>query len=330
MRIVTLEEHISLPQFDNRISKEARMARGWPDPDAAASPMKRVHDLLADVDIERVKDMDDNDVAVQVLSVTAPGGDILEPAEAITYAQDYNDEMAKIVARHPNRYAAFAVLPMKAPQAAADELERAVKSLGFCGTMINGTTNDKFLDDAQFAPVLQKAEDLDVPIYLHPNLPIKAVNDAYYSNLPGALGFTLSIAGWGWHSETAVHVLRMILAGTFDKYPKLKLIIGHMGEMLPMMLARIDHVYKSTGLKRDVSDVLLNNVWITTSGLFTQPPFKLAMDTFGADRIMFSVDYPYSPNKSGKKFLKEMDVSHKEKEKITHKNADKLLKLKKD
>ncbi len=169
---------------------------------------------------------------------------------------------------------------------------------------------------------------MDVPIYIHPNLPIKAVNDVYYNNLPKALGFMLSIAGWGWHSETAIHVLRMILAGTFDKHPNLKIIIGHMGEMLPMMMARIDHIYKDAGLKRSVIEVLKSNVWITTSGLFTQPPLQLALDTFGVDRILFSVDYPYSPNKVGRKFLDEMKLSPEDKEKIAYRNADKLLKLK--
>lgn len=327
MRIVTLEEHISLPHLDGRITNEQRKARGWPDLDSSTSPMKRVQHQLEEVGTERLNDMDDNGITLQVLSVTAPGGDVLQPADAVPYARDYNNEMARLVAAHPSRFNAFAALPMTAPEEAADELERAIKGLGFCGTMINGTTKNKFLDDEMFAPVLSKAEALDVPVYLHPNLPIKAVNEAYYDNLPGANGFTLSIAGWGWHSETAVHVLRMILAGTFDKHPGLKIIIGHMGEMLPMMMARIDTIFKDAGLKRAVSEVLKTQVWITTSGIFTQPPFQCARETFGVDRILFSVDYPYSPNKAGKKFLDEMNVADEDKEKIAHGNADALLKL---
>ncbi len=326
MRVVTLEEHISLPQFDSRISTEAKIKRGWPA-EKSASPMNRVKHQLEEVGEERVRDMDDNGITMQVLSVTAPGGDILEPEEAVDYAYDYNNAIAKIITKYPERFAAFAVLPSTSPDQAADELERAVTTLGFVGTMINGTTSDKFLDNEQFAPILSKAEHFDVPIYIHPNLPVKAVNDVYYNSLPDSLGFTLSIAGWGWHSETAIHILRMILAGTFDKYPKLKIIIGHMGEMLPMMMARIDNIYKDSGLKRTISEVLKNNVWITTSGLFTQPPFNLALETFGIERILFSVDYPYSPNEAGKKFLDEMNVSAQDKEKITHSNADKLLKL---
>ncbi len=328
MRIVTLEEHISLPQFDNRISKEARMKRGWPDPDGDASLMKRVQQQLEEVDKERIKDMDESGITQQVLSVTAPGGDLLEGEEAISYAHDYNNEIANIVAKYPQRFAGFAVLPVTVPSAAAEELERAVKTLGFCGTMINGTTNEKFLDDEQFAPILSTAEALDVPVYIHPNLPIKAVNDVYYNNLPGTSGFMLSIAGWGWHSETAIHVLRLILTGTFDKYPRLKIIIGHMGEMLPMMMERINKIYKDAGFKRTIAEVLKSNVWITTSGLFTQPPLQLALDTFGVERVLFSVDYPYSPNKIGRQFLDEMKLSPEDKEKIAHGNADALLKLK--
>lgn len=328
MRVVTLEEHISLPQFADRIPNEARKVRGWPDPSTDASPFKRVQQQLQGVGDERIKDMDASGITVQILSVTAPGGDILEPAASVPFAIDYNNAIGHIVANHRDRFAAFAVLPMTAPQAAADELDRTVNELNFCGTMINGTTHEKFLDDAQFAPILAKAEELDVPIYLHPNLPIEGVNELYYSNLPGSLGFTLSIAGLGWHVETAVHVMRMILAGTFDKHPGLKLIIGHMGEMLPMMMARIDNIYKDAGLKRAVSEVLKSQVWITTSGIFTQPPLQIALDTFGVDRILFSVDYPYSPNQAGRKFLDEMTLSPTDKEKITHGNADALLKLK--
>lgn len=249
MRIVTLEEHISLPQFDNRINKEARIKRGWPDIDSDASPMRHVELQLQEVGDERIADMDESGITMQVLSVTAPGGDIIEGEEAIRYAKEYNDAIKKITDQHKERFAAFAVLPMTQPKAAAEELERAVKNLGFVGAMINGTTNNRFLDDAQFDSILSKAEQLGVPIYIHPNLPIKQVNDVYYSNLPNDLGFRLSIAGWGWHSETAVHVLRMILAGMFDKYPNLKIIIGHMGEMLPIMMERIHNVFKDAGFK---------------------------------------------------------------------------------
>jgi uncharacterized protein len=156
------------------------------------------------------------------------------------------------------------------------------------------------------------------------------VQQAYYSGLPEGAARVLSTAGWGWHSEVAIQVLRMVLAGTLDKHPKLKLIIGHMGEMLPVMLARID-VTSSLDvdhLKRPPSRQILDQVWITTSGIFTQPPFIAALQTFGIDRIMFSIDYPFAPNAAGRRFLNEVALSPADMAKLTHGNADALLKLK--
>ena len=196
--------------------------------------------------------------------------------------------------------------------------------------MINGLTNDEFLDDAKYAPIFERAEQLDVPIYLHPGLPPKVVFDAYYSNLPKQAGGFLSIAGWGWHSETALHTLRLIVSGTLDKYPKLKLIIGHMGEMLPMMMVRSDKMFginQGGSNQRSIIQTLHDQVYITTSGLFTTPPLQVAIDTFGIDNIMFSVDYPFSTNEQGKQYLESMQLQPENLEKIAHGNADKLLRL---
>jgi len=219
---------------------------------------------------------------------------------------------------------------MKAPQAAADELERTVNAYQFRGALISGLTNNEFLDDAKYAPIFEKAQQLDVPIYLHPGLPPDAVADAYYSGLPKDAGQLLSIAGWGWHSETALHVLRLIVSGTFDKYPGLKLIIGHMGEMLPMMMARCDNMFRpgdAGNNQRSISQTLKDQVYITTSGIFTVPPLLAAIATFGIDKIMFSVDYPFSPNEAGKKFLDNLPLDVDGIAQIAHVNADKLLKL---
>jgi predicted TIM-barrel fold metal-dependent hydrolase len=169
-----------------------------------------------------------------------------------------------------------------------------------------------------------------VPIYIHPHLPPEAVRQAYYSDLqPGACR-VLESAAWGWHSETAIHVLRMVLAGTLDRYPRLRLVIGHMGEMLPVMLARIDEVsaLDIEHLKRPISRAILDQVWITTSGIFSEPPFLAALQTFGIDRIMFSVDYPYAPNMRGRNFLDGISLAPADMSKLTHGNADALLKLK--
>jgi hypothetical protein len=196
--------------------------------------------------------------------------------------------------------------------------------------MIHGTTEGRFLDHPSYDGLLAAAVELDVPIYIHPNVPSMDVRQAYYSNLPEGADRVIATAGWGWHSEVAIHVLRMVLAGTFDKLPKLKMIIGHMGEMLPVMLARLDEVSAADigHLKRPPSQTIVEQVWITTSGVFSQPPFIAALQTFGIDRIMFSVDYPFAPDARGRDFLNEVALSPSDMAKLTHGNADSLLKLK--
>jgi len=325
MRTVTLEEHVIFPEITALVPKDK--LGGFNQ-----SPMmKKLAPKLADVSGERLDLMNESEITVQVLSVVGVGANILSAEDGPGYATKYNDLLAERISAQPDRLAAFAHLPTTNPQAAAEELERTVKTHHFVGALINGLTNGEFLDDEKYAPILKKAEELGVPIYLHPGLPPKEVVDAYYSDLPNQSGTTLSVAGWGWHSETAIHVLRLIISGTFDKYPKLKLIIGHMGEMLPMMMARCDGMFRpgENGVnQRTISQTLKDQVYITTSGIFTQPPLKIAIETFGIDNIMFSVDYPFSTNAQGKKFLDEIDIAAEDKEKIAYINADKVLGLK--
>lgn len=237
-------------------------------------------------------------------------------------AREMNDHLATAVARHPDRLAGFAALPMQRPDDCADELVRAVKDLRFVGALINGTTEGRFLDHPSYDGLLAAAVELDVPIYIHPHLPPEPVRQAYYSDLQPGAGRVLESAAWGWHSETAIHVLRMVLAGTLDRHPRLRLVIGHMGEMLPVMLARIDEVsaLDIEHLKRPISGAILDQVWLTTSGIFSEPPFLAG--------IMFSVDYPYAPNAKGRDFLDGVSLAPAGMAKLTHSNADALLKLK--
>ena len=217
-------------------------------------------------------------------------------------AREINDHLAEAVAKHPDRFAGFAVLPMASPDACAAELTRAVKELGFVGALINGTTEGRFLDHPSYDGAARRrgrARRAD----LHPSAP-PARAGARRPTTPGssrAPGACSRPPAWGWHSETAIHVLRMVMAGTLDKHPQLKLIIGHMGEMLPVMLARIDDVSALDigHLQRPISRQILDQVWITTSGMFSQPPFLAALQTFGIDRIMFSVDYPVRAEREG-------------------------------
>ena len=246
MRIVALEEHYTVPRIVAGISPDAIARRGFPGPDFVwAQTTKR--NELADLGDTRLADMDASGISVQVLSVAGPGADLVPGQPGIDLARAYNDALAEACARHPARYRGFAHLPMLAPEAAADELERTVKHLGFHGALVNGATDGRFLDDPAFAPILARAEALDVPIYLHPGIPSPAVRNAYYDGLPGNFSFTLALSAWGWHADTAIHVLRLALSGALDRYPGLKLVIGHMGEALPFMLDRIDETTAADG-----------------------------------------------------------------------------------
>ncbi len=330
MRIVALEEHYLFPDLAERVDPAAIVRRGMPAPGSPAAALAP-RALLADLGKDRIADMDASGISFEILSQSGPGADLLEPKEAVPLAKEFNDRLAAAIRERPDRYGGFAHLPMAAPEAAADELERTVRDLKFLGAMVNGVTDGRFLDDPRFEPLLARAEKVDVPIYIHPGYPPRAVHEAYYANLPTpGMSDTLARAGWGWHQEVAIHVLRLVLSGALDRHRKLKIIIGHMGEGLPAMMARCDQTLgraAGTHLQRSVSDTILDQVWITTSGFFSIAPFMAALLTFGTDRILFSVDYPFSKHKDGRVFLDSLPVSRDDLAKIAHGNADKLLKL---
>jgi uncharacterized protein len=330
MRVVALEEHFNVPELVKRIDPAAIKRRGYqprrPPPVGRPNPME----LLPEIGELRLKSMDEAGITVQVLSNNGPGPDLVPGADGVAMARELNDYLANVVARRPDRFAGFAALPMQSPEACAAELTRCVKELHFPGAMIHGTTEGRFLDHPSYGGLLAAAVELDVPIYIHPHLAPAPVREAYYSGLEQGAGRVLEAAGWGWHSETAIHLLRLVLAGTLDKHPKLKIIIGHMGEMLPVMLARADAVFALDidHLQRPISRAILDQVWITTSGIFTEPPLLAAQMTFGMDRIMFSVDYPYAPNMAGRRFLNSISLAPADMAKLCHGNADALLNLK--
>ena len=326
MRTITIEEHFLAEGF-----KQATKRRASSQQRGGAANQARANELgmkLSDLDTVRLKSMDAGGIDFQVISHMTLAESFPDD-EAVRLAREANDQLAAAVAAHPTRFAGFATLPMTQPEAAVDELERAVRILGFKGAMIHGTTQGRFLDDPSFLPILERAVALDVPIYIHPAVPPASVWEAYYVGFDPAVSYTLSTSAWGWHSEVGIHALRMILGGVFDRLPTLQIIIGHMGEMLPFMLARIDSTLTPVArhLPRKVSEYFLQNFYITTSGFFSNAPLLLAMEIMGADRIIFSVDYPYSTNEQGRIFLDNMAISPIDKEKISHLNAERLLKL---
>jgi predicted TIM-barrel fold metal-dependent hydrolase len=322
MRTITLEEHISTPEFLEATAKV------WQD-NPIVGFLKANRGKLLDVGKDRIADMDAAGIDMQVLSLTGIGMDKLDSATATALARDANDRLAAAVQAHPDRFAAFATLALQEPKKAASEFERCVRQLGFKGALVNGMSDGVFLDDRRFTPVFETAQALDVPVYLHPAPPPEVVQETYYGGLPGNLGYILSTAAWGWHVETGMHCLRLIVSGLFDRFPKLKIIIGHMGEALPYYIVRADDVLSQNAkhLQRRVSGYFHEHFYITTSGCFSLPPFLCALQVVGAGRILFSVDYPFSPNAQGRAFLDALPVSPEEMAKITHGNAERLLKV---
>ena len=325
MKIIALEEHFQIPAIKEVVAK---LLPGAQDTPQLAAPSTQLEDLGAG----RLKAMDDMGIDVQVLSYTPVGLPAIPAAEAVPLTREINDQLAAAIAAHPDRFAGFATLPMLNPEVAAAELERSVNTLGFKGALINGRTENRFLDDPSFRPILETAAALDVPIYLHPAPPLNAVRDVYYAGFDPAVSGSFATFGWGWHMETGVHALRMILGGVFDRYPNLQLILGHWGEMIPFYLARVDEMLTpaTKQLQRPVADYFLQQMYATPSGMFTLPPFQLTLQILGADRIMYAVDYPFLVKNQARAFLENAPISPADKEKIAHGNAERVLKLSPD
>ena len=324
MRTITVEEHFVSPGFldgAGRQLKEGLLRTG--------ARGARIIAQLTEVGDKRVGEMDVDSIDMQVLSLNAPGNEQLEAAEQIAVARASNDFLHSVVKAHPSRFAGFAALPVAAPDKAATEFERAVRQLGFKGALINGHTRGRYLDDKVFWPIFECATALDVPIYLHPTIPPKAVVEASYGGFAPAVTAMLSGAGWGWHIETAVHLIRVILGGVFDRFPKLQIVIGHLGEGLPFMLPRLDRnmATEVTKLERSFADYLRHNVHYTFGGFNFPATFLDLLLEVGVERIMFSVDYPYGSMARARDFLENLPVSPADRERIAHGNAERLLGL---
>lgn len=329
MRVIAIEEHFRSPGIaaatgDSDYSRRIR--------ELGQSGLRLgtgVLDRLTDLGDDRLVAMDAAGIDMQVLSHTAPGVESLAAVDAVALARESNDLLADAVRHHPDRFSGFASLPTPDPDAAAEELERAVTRLGLRGGAVNGRTGGRFLDDRSFWPIFERAERLGVPIYLHPGPPDAAIRNEYYDGLPPAAGHWLSIAAWGWHIETGLHALRLVVSGLFDAYPRLQVIIGHMGEAIPFMLERSNMTLSQpvTGLGRELKDYFLNNFHYSTSGFFSFPPLLCLLLVVGTDRVMFAVDYPYSNNEEGRSYLDGLPVSDADREKIAHGNAERLLSL---
>jgi len=316
-RVVALEEHY----WDEEVEKHFKGR----DSSRRNALMERLHDLGE----LRLKEMDEAGIDVQVLSHGAPSLQRIDAESAVDLAIGTNDRLAEACKANPDRLFAFAALPTADPKAAADELERTVDKLGFKGAMIHGPTGpDGWLDKKEYWPIFERAEALDVPLYLHPSWPhqdfIKTYLADYLDEYPALGG-----PAWGYTIETATHALRIVLSGVFDKYPNAKMVLGHLGESIPFSLWRINQALnriENTG-GASFREIFSEHFWITTSGNFSNPAFLCCVMEMGIDRIMFSVDYPFVDNAEGTDWIPTIPLCREDIDKLLHGNAERLLKL---
>lgn len=310
---IALEEHCMTPG----------LAEYWLPTmtDVPPAAVQKLLGRLNDYGGERIEIMDRSGIAYSVLAIAGPGVQAeKDPMVAVEKARESNDQLAAQVAKHPKRLGAFAHLAVQDAKAAADELERCVKSLGFKGAMINGHTRGLYLDDPSVYPLWERAEALGVPIYIHPTDPVASA-----TSLAGTHG--LKRATWEWGFETGSHALRLVFGGTFDRFPKAKLILGHLGETLPYLLWRFDSRAKlyNVKLEREPSDYIKSNIWVTNSGMYSAEPTNCSIAALGADRVMFSADYPFEDSEGAGRFMDEMPMADGLRRDVAAGNAARLL-----
>ena len=331
MKIIALEEHLSSKTIGAAVAKTIQeaypYAQQFMHPSPADAPS--VPDLF-ELGEKRISELDEAGIDMEVVSYTNPT-QWLSGDDAVTLAKQANDTLSEAVKPYPDRFRAFATLPWNNPTAAADELRRTVNELGFVGTLISGRpqTGNIFLDDKMYYPVWEALTELDLPVYIHPNYTsVDAVN-AYYKGLNDQLDTILSSYGYGWHYEAGIQVIRMILAGVFEKFSTLKVISGHWGEMVPYFLYRLDQMFKPevTGLSDTISNIYKKHVWISPSGLYDNDALQFCVNTLGIDQLVFSTDWPYVPMNGARAFVENAPLTDSDREKFSHLTAEKLLRI---
>lgn len=323
MKIVGLEEHYVTADV---IEAWRKLDPRWQDGSMSASAGSDVERRLLSLDHERLSVMDDAGVDTQVLSLTTPGLFNLNASDAVALQTACNDRLADAVQAHPDRWHGFATLAAQSPDAAAAELDRAVRTLGFHGALIFSRVRDRSIDHADFLPLFEAAEALGAPLYLHPQPPPAAVRAAYYGGFGDVVDAAFGTHGVGWHYDAGVQLLRLILAGVLDRFPRLQLILGHWGEMIPFYLDRIDRLAPIAGLQHSVSEYVQRNVYLTPGGVFSQRYLRWALEVVGSERIMFAADYPFVPTSDGeaRRFLEAADLSDAERKAIASGNWQRL------
>jgi uncharacterized protein len=331
MRIITVEEHFHHPEAVARVLELS----GPPPspPDAGFFPF--IQRFTPDqnsaerLDGERLAHMDRVGIDVQVVSHGANSPSALDHPDAVELCRKVNDALAEQISHNSDRFRGFATIPLHDSVAAADEMRRCVNELGFVGTLIMGSCGGRFLDDERFDPVLAAAEEVDLPIYVHPGMPPNPVAQAYYvGDWPTAAQFMFAGPAFGWHAEAGIHILRLILSGALDRHPNLKLLSGHWAEVMGFWLERLDETFAWVGnLDRPVSDYYRTNVWATPSGMYNRNQLNFVVAELGADRIIHSEDFPYVVRDNVSTFLEQSDLTDDQRQAIAHGNAERLMRI---
>lgn len=334
MQKIDFEAHFYTPEYLDAMyhnkgyprfadDEKARGRRLWYNSEVGQPFADFLLSALMNLGEERLKRMDTCGIDVQVLSLSAPGLEQLDTARGAALAKKSNNALSEVIKRYPDRFMGYAALAPGNPEEAADELERCVQELGFKGWNTHSNYGDTYLDDKKYLPILERAEKLNVPIYLHPTVPAIPQVRSY--------GFALAGAAFGFGIETALCLMRLIFSGVFDRYPNLKIILGHLGEVLPFILKRVDWAYvrpfdpaARPTLSKKPSEYLKNNVFVTTSGNYFQPAFMCTYEALGIDRILLGTDYPYEDPEECIQFLEGLPLSQEDKDKIYRINAGQL------
>jgi 5-carboxyvanillate decarboxylase len=290
-----------------------------------------IEDSLLDMAEGRLRNMDRAGVDIQVLSLSTPGCEQFDEEHGLAFSQQTNEALSRAIYQHPDRLAGLAALAPQNPEMAAREFERAVNELGLKGVKINSRVGNEHLDDKKYWPLFEVAEKLDVPVFLHPNSPSPDSIKPYQD-----YGFALAGPTWGFGAEAALATMRLIYSGVFDKFPKLKVVLGHLGEGLVFWIYRIDFSFKKPWMDEEVrpkikkapSEYLRNNFYVNNSGMYSVPAFLNVLLELGADHMMFAADYPYENSPEAVRFIEQLPVSNPDMEKITHSVAEKLFKIK--
>lgn len=334
MKRIDFEAHFFTKEYLEALAKnegyprlveenQERNRRMWHTPEVGQPYGDPLINMLTNLGEGRLTNMDACSIDVQVLSLSAPSIDQLDPEVGTALARRANNTLSEVIQKYPDRFMGYAALAPKAPDEAADELERAVKDLGFIGWNTHSNYAGSYLDEEKYLPILKRAEKLDVPIYLHPTVPAIPQVRTY--------GFAIAGAPFGFGMETAMCMMRLIYSGVFDKYPGLKIILGHLGEALPFLIKRIDWAYvrpfdpdARPALSKKPSEYLKNNVFVTTSGNYYEPAFMCTREAMGIDRILLGTDYPYEDSKECIQFIEGLPIPKEEKDKIYYGNAGQL------